>query len=491
MENLPSEDKIQKINFYKILFNKHDTIPVGRFSRNLNTKIKNKQNEISTYKEKNMEYFNPISEDNMYKILKLYSHFHRNKSANKFLDKNKFKQMDKILSRPLSQYSTIIDLSKNIYNENSQKNFPFRPISQDERNSNLIFDKFLNNISPTPKEKQKIQNMKQFNKKREDNISKFYIKKNILKKKQLLQRNVSAKYFYPKKDLTIQPNVKTLLQQEKELKRKKKMLKGRLLSAISKHIIINNETFKHYDLIYKNKNEEKKNENDISENIIKKNIFDKNFHYSNHNSYCFSNIRPPFRYEDTYFSPMELLQKFFTREEIIILKSSPAYFGLNKFPFKADVKFNPTLLSKFDVEDNKYIFNESLPVNKPKNKRIIFDLKKEMQKIKKVFKEKKVKKRKREPIKGKDFVSHYERDIEPDEGTVAYFDRKYLKYLSNKEKKMEKKINNLKFKKNRFEYLKNLRTQKIQEEKNIQRIATPYINIIKRNYLRSNNNINI
>ena len=491
MENLPSEDKIQKINFYKILFNKHDTIPVGRFSRNLNTKIKNKQNEISTYKEKNMEYFNPISEDNMYKILKLYSHFHRNKSANKFLDKNKFKQMDKILSRPLSQYSTIIDLSKNIYNENSQKNFPFRPISQDERNSNLIFDKFLNNISPTPKEKQKIQNMKQFNKKREDNISKFYIKKNILKKKQLLQRNVSAKYFYPKKDLTIQPNVKTLLQQEKELKRKKKMLKGRLLSAISKHIIINNETFKHYDLIYKNEKEEKKNENDISENISKKNIYDKNFHYSNHNSYCFSNIRPPFRYEDTYFSPMELLQKFFTREEIIILKSSPAYFGLNKFPFKTDVKFNPTLLSKFDVEDNKYNFNESLPVNKPKKKRIIFDLKKEMQKIKKVFKEKKIKKRKREPIKGKDFVSHYERDIEPDEGTVAYFDRKYLKYLSNKEKKMEKKINNLKFKKNRFEYLKNLRTQKIQEEKNIQRIATPYINIIKRNYLRSNNNINI
>ena len=138
------------------------------------------------------------------------------------------------------------------------------------------------------------------------------------------------------------------------------MLKGRLLSAISKHIIINNETFKHYDLIYKNKNEEKKNENDISENIIKKNIYDKNFHYSNHNSYCFSNIRPPFRYEDTYFSPMELLQKFFTREEIIILKSSPAYFGLNKFPFKTDVKFNPTLLSKFDVEDNKYNFSELL-----------------------------------------------------------------------------------------------------------------------------------
>jgi hypothetical protein len=88
-------------------------------------------------------------------------------------------------------------------------------------------------------------------------------------------------------------------------------------------------------------------------------------------------------------------------------------------------------------------------------------------------------------------VSHYERDIDPDEGTVAYFDRKYLKYLTNKEKKMEKKINNLKYKKSRFEYLKNLRTQKIQEEKNIQRITSPIINIIKRNYLRSNSNLNV
>ena len=61
----------------------------------------------------------------------------------------------------------------------------------------------------------------------------------------------------------------------------------------------------------------------------------------------------------------------------------------------------------------------------------------------------------------------------------------------NKEKKMEKKINNLKYKKSRFEYLKNLRTQKLQEEKNIQRITSPVINIIKRNYLRSNSNLNI
>ena len=496
MENIPNEDKIQQINFYKILFNKHDSLPVGRFSRNLDIKIKDSYNQILTSKEKNMEYFNPISENNIFKIQKLYSQFRRNQSANKFMNKSTRKAMDKILSRPLSQYSTIIDLSKNTHHTNLKKNFSCRPTSPDKGNSNYIFDKFFNNATSI-KEKNQFKNLKEMNKKKEDNKNnKFFVKKNLLKKEHL-QRNVSAPYIYPKKDLIRQQNVKKLLKHEEEMKEKKKFLKCRLLSALSNNIVINNETFKNYDLLYKNENEEKKNENNINANKNKKNLYDKDFRYTNHNSYCFSQIRPPFRYEDKYYSPMELLQKYFNKEEIIILKSSPAYFGINKFPFKNDVKFNPTLLSKFDVEDNKdnngnkYNFNLSYQMQKPKKKKINFDLNKEMQKIKNVFKERKIKKKKREPIKGKDFVSHYERDIEPDEGTVAYFDRKYLKYMTNKEKKMEKKINNIKFKKNRFEYLKNLRTQKIQEEKNIQRIVTPYINAIKKNYMRSNSNINI
>lgn len=73
------------------------------------------------------------------------------------------------------------------------------------------------------------------------------------------------------------------------------------------------------------------------------------------------------------------------------------------------------------------------------NKKMKFNIEKENEKLKNIFKEIKKNKRKREPIKGKDFVSHYERDIEPDEGTVAYFDRKYNKYLYNKEKKNGKK----------------------------------------------------
>ena len=476
MENY---QKISNLNFYKILFNKHDTLPVGHYSRNLITKIKDTMNNHLTLKEKNLEYFNPISENNILKIQKLYTKFQRNKSANKFGNNSSRKIMDKLLSRPMSQYSTIIDLSKNNFNINLKKNFPNHAFSHIKDNSSLLLDKFLShNISKI--EKDKINYIKKNNN--------LYIKKEISKKNKK-QRSSSATIFYTKKELINQPNVKNLLKHEEEMKQKKKLLKGRLLTALSRHLVINNETFKLYDIIYKK--EEKKNENE-EENIKNKSHINNYFHYINHNSNCFSNVRPPFRYEDYYYSPMELLQKYFTKEEIIVLKSSPGYFGLNKFPFKnSDFKFNPTLLSKFDVEDNKEILNDNHQVIKLRKEKSKFDLNKEMEKIKKLFKTKKILKKKREPIKGKDFVSHYEREIEPDEGTVSYFERKYNKYMVNKEKNMEKKINDLKYKKSRFEYLRNLRTKKLEEEKNIQRITMPVIDIIKRNYLRANSNINI
>ena len=487
MQTFSSEEKIPHLNFYKILFKKHDTLPVGHFSRNLATKIKDTTNNLLTLKEKNMEHFNPISENNIFKIQRIYSKFKRNKSANKFYNSSSRKIMNKLLSRPLSQYSTIIDLSKNTYNINIKKNSPFRAYSNNKGEATGIGDNFWsNNISKI--ERNKIKNIKKDKLKKDiKNINNLYIKKNINKKIQE-RRSSSAQFFFQKKELINQPNIKNLIKHEEEMKQKKKLLKGRLLTALSRHLVINSQTFKLYDIIYKN--EENKDENK-DENIKNKIPSNQYFHFTNRNSYCFSNIRPPFRYEDYYYSPMELIKKYFTKEEIIILKSSPGYFGLNKFPFKnSDFEFNPTLLSKFSVEDNKEtIDNEH--IIKHQRQKAKFDLDKEMKKIKNIFKEKKIVKKKREPIKGKDFVSHYERDIDPDEGTVAYFDRKYLKYLTNKEKKMEKKINNLKYKKSRFEYLKNLRTQKIQEEKNIQRITSPIINIIKRNYLRSNSNLNV
>ena len=162
---------------------------------------------------------------------------------------------------------------------------------------------------------------------------------------------------------------------------------------------------------------------------------------------------------------------------------------MERLPFKnSDFEFNPTLLSKLDYEENSGNYNKLINREykfKP-NKISKFDLNKEMNKIKRLFKERKKNKAKGKPLKGKDFISHYEREIEPDEGTVQYFERKYFKYLNNKEKRMEKKINMMKYKKSQFEFLKNERTQILEEEKNVQRITAPIINVIKRNYMKGN-----
>ena len=77
-------EKEQQINFYKIIFHKHDRYPVGYYSRNLISKIKDRESPISNHKEKNEDYFNPISDVHTHKIQKLYSKFQTIKSATKY-----------------------------------------------------------------------------------------------------------------------------------------------------------------------------------------------------------------------------------------------------------------------------------------------------------------------------------------------------------------------------------------------------------------------
>ena len=496
MNNLQGGQKYKNYNYYKIIFHKQDTLPVGHFSRNLLHKIKDPSYYVPLEKEKYSEYFNPISEINVCKIQKIYSKFQRNKSANRYHNKNyslKFKK--EILSRPLSQYSTLIDSpiykSHNKLKNSVMKNI--RPFSKAKSESTLLLEKLHNhNISEI--ENKKIQKntdiISKTDKKNNTNKENYLDIKKNLDKINKAQRSTSAKIIIQRKNEIKEPNIRNILKNEMKIKLNKKLLKGRLRTALSKHLVINKEMLTDLNKLYKNEEEKKDDNVNDNKNNKKKS---KDFQYISHYSGCFSKIRPPFRYEDYYFSPLELLKKYFTKEEMIMLKSSPRYFGLNKFPFKnSDFKFNKNLLSKLNYEDNiETTIDTHQMIQNQIKKKIKFNIEEEKEKIKNVFKEKKIIKKKREPIKGKDFISHYERDIEPDEGTVAFFERKYLKYLNNKEKKMEKKINNLKFKKGRFEYLKNLRTKKLQEEKNIQRITTPYINIIKKNYLRSNSNINI
>ena len=483
MQGTKEQEPKTQINFYKILFNKHDKYPIGHYSRNLVSKIKDKEEQLTNYRGKNNDFFNPISDDHIQKIQKIYTKFQTIKSATKY-NSSLYKKKEKIFSRPISQNTTIIGLSKNNSSPfliNSPKT---RPMSQFNQNSAILNDNFFsNNYSKITKY---TNNMK---------INFIKEKPKILKNKNKIKRSTSALLLIQKKDLLnsfSNKSLNELLKQEEEIKKRKKLLKAKLITSLSRHIVINKDTYHYYNYLFKDEldPEEKKLKEYIQKKINPKKIF----HFIKHHPDIFSKNKPPFRYEDYYFSPLELLNKYFTKEDLVLLICSPEYFGLDRLPFKnSDFEFNPTLLSKLEYEENSGNYNKLINKNnkisiKKNNK---FDLEKELKKIKNIFKERKINKIKRKPIKGKDFISHYERDIEPDEGTVQFFERKYAKYLNNKEKRMEKKINNIKYKKSQFEFLKNARTQKLEKERNVQRITGPIINVIKKNYLKVNNNINV
>ena len=470
-------------NFYKMIFHKNGKYPIGYHSRNLKIKIKDreKQSQTPINKVKNELLF-PISDDSSLKIKKMYNKFQKAKSATKINSNLSYnylspkhllvnKKYNKV-SRPLSQYSTLIEMPKSnsfLFFKNIKKE---RPFSQFNKYSTLYEDNIYSiNNSKIITNKHKYNKIK----------PKTGIKNRII-------RNSSSLLFRNKKiNLFNNSSMKDLIKHENEMKKKKKELKGRLLTALSKHLVINKDTYNLFNYLFKNEDsfEDKKLKDEENDTKINKK---KMFNSINHSSSLFSELKPSFRYEDYYHSPLEFMIKYFTKEEIKLLKSSPEYFGINRLPFKnSDFEYYPTLLSKLEHEQKGEDSDKSIKiekfVNDESNK---IDIKSELNRIRRIFKEKKKSKIKRKPIVGKDFVSHYEREIEADEGTVNYFERKYIKYLSNKEKRMEKKITNIKFKKNRFEFLKNKRTQKIEEDKNIQRITAPVINIIKKNYLRSN-----
>lgn len=80
MKDCKSDD-----NIYKIIFCKNDKFPIGFHSRNLISKIKDKEKRHNKNQdEKNENVFNPISDDHSLKIQKLYTKFQTIKSATKY-----------------------------------------------------------------------------------------------------------------------------------------------------------------------------------------------------------------------------------------------------------------------------------------------------------------------------------------------------------------------------------------------------------------------
>ena len=138
-------------NFYKMIFHKNGKYPIGYHSRNLKIKIKDreKQSQTPINKVKNELLF-PISDDSSLKIKKIYNKFQKAKSATKINSNLSYnylspkhllvnKKYNKV-SRPLSQYSTLIEMPNSnsfLFFKNIKKE---RPFSQFNKYSTLYED---------------------------------------------------------------------------------------------------------------------------------------------------------------------------------------------------------------------------------------------------------------------------------------------------------------------------------------------------------------
>ena len=82
----------------------------------------------------------------------------------------------------------------------------------------------------------------------------------------------------------------------------------------------------------------------------------------------------------------------------------------------------------------------------------------------------------------KPFTFHYERDIDPQEGTVAFFEKRFDKYLKNKIRELKLKMKNNRDNIYKFEFQK----KKIIKNLKKQNYSKKYSEIIKKNYLNIN-----
>jgi hypothetical protein len=178
------------------------------------------------------------------------------------------KNIKKIISRPMSQKSTLIDYSKNSNRKLNEKLYLGQKSNMRSSETTLFLNKY-NNESIS-----KIEKIPNIKKNYLTDLKHQNINKNLFKKKDLIQkpknkRSSSAELIYKIRDQTKESNISNLIKHETKQKEQKKQLKGRLLSAVSRHLVINKETFKYYNILYKNNTEEKNNNSEINP---KKNI---------------------------------------------------------------------------------------------------------------------------------------------------------------------------------------------------------------------------
>lgn len=155
-----------------------------------------------------------------------------------------------------------------------------------------------------------------------------------------------------------------LIEKEKETLSQKKKIKGKLIKMLKSKIVLNKKMYGDCDEFFHPEEEmarrKKKGEKLLQRH--KKYTLNQNFRQIKLKITpdLFSNVKVSFRYEDFYQSPEEIILNNFTKEEIKLIKQSPKYFSLDKPPFKGS-RLN--LISTL-----KDIINEEERIEQEKNK---------------------------------------------------------------------------------------------------------------------------
>ena len=207
-----------------------------------------------------------------------------------------------------------------VMNQSNNSLIQIKQISKNIRNLNLINSlKLFNNTT----------SKSFFSKTNENTFLKVNSNPNVNSCLSKCNSKVKKKKYYFRLDLF--EDKKT-----KEEKFEKLILRGKLLSKLHKSIVL---TKKKYNLLNAKYNSES------------------NTNRKRNNSYKLYSITS--KYQDYYFTPKEFIEKNFSFDERKLMFKEPEYFGLNKFPFKDEIKTKGNSLSEILNKEESLSFNEN------------------------------------------------------------------------------------------------------------------------------------
>ena len=307
----------------------------------------------------------------------------------------------------------------------------------------------------------------------------------------------------------------SLIEEEKRTTAKKKRIKGKLIKMLKSKIVLNREMFKNYDNIFHPENDKEKIKIRLAllkrEKAKERKISSERNHLKVKSTPdLFSSVKVSFRYEDLYLSPEEILGNYFSKEEIDIMKLSPKYFYLNRPPFKgSQLKLSKSLSDIINNEENKKMDN-TIPV-KPFNYKYLY--KKNTFHIEKHKKANSIhiSPSKKNSVNANHFISKsaknkslvlsssrsmhnsirkktIDSDFDLNPNDPFYSSYKYEKIFDEIEKRKEytlmKRQDNLNYKKEKFESLKNQHIKKQKQHNEDMYQAREVIKQIEKNYIR-------